>query len=83
MGEHHLPRVGVHGKSVVWEVTSTPDEPTIAPLIVTMRAGRQEKMMLTLILKFPSFFRAGSRLVPPDALSYYSVQIKNTVKTNS
>jgi hypothetical protein len=50
VGEHHLPRVGVHGKSVVWEVTSTPDEPTIAPLIVTMRAGRQEKMMLTLIL---------------------------------
>ena len=50
MGEHHLPRVGVHGKSVVWEVTSTPDDPTIATLIVTMRAGRQEKMMLTLIL---------------------------------
>jgi len=50
VGEHNLPRVGVHGKSVVWEVTSTPDEPTIAPLIVTMRAGRQEKMMLTLIL---------------------------------
>ena len=29
---------------------STPNDPTIATLIVTMRAGRQEKMMLTLIL---------------------------------
>jgi len=35
------------------------------------------------MLKFPSFFRAGSRLVPPDALSHYSVQIKNAVKTSS
>ena len=41
---------GVHGKSVVWEVTSTPNDPTIATLILTMRAGMQEKMMLTLIL---------------------------------
>jgi hypothetical protein len=50
VGEHHLPRVGLHGKSVVWEVNSTPNDPTIATLILTMRAGMQEKMMLTLIL---------------------------------
>jgi hypothetical protein len=50
VGEHNLPRLGVHGKYVVWEVTSTSYDPTIATRIVTMRAGMQEKMMLTLIL---------------------------------
>jgi hypothetical protein len=49
-GRAQPPTGGVQGKSVVWEVTSTPNDPTIATRIVTMRAGMQEKMMLTLIL---------------------------------
>jgi len=36
--------------SAIIKAKAVPDVPSIAPLIVTMRAGRQERMMLALIL---------------------------------
>ena len=53
--------------SAIIKAKAVPDVPSIAPLIVTMRAGRQERMMVTLILSIV--------FTPDDLVQFHKVTV--------
>jgi len=53
--------------SAIIKAKAVPDVPSIEPLIVTMRAGRQERMMVTLILSIV--------FTPDDLVQFHKVTV--------